>query len=140
MTASIDMDTDKPDKGGNPTEETRRETTTQFDFCPGGKDTTLTIPDIEDNKQYAIVVCARNRFGDNCSEPLVYVRVPPPPQQVTVSPGLIAGVIVAVVVVVLCCCLIFILCLLLCLCGRERERRYFPQKRGEHECMYNICK
>ena len=136
-------DTDKPERGGSPTEETIRETIIPFDLCPSGKDTTHTLPGIEDNnKQYTIVICARNRFGDNCSKPIVYIDSPPPTQQVTtVPPGLIAGVMVAVIVVVLCCCLIFILCLLLFLCGDERERRYFPQKRGrleiEHSYSYS---
>ncbi len=124
-----------------------------FDFCSGNEPgSEYDLPDFDDDNEYVVVVCSRNRLGDSCTEPLVHT---PPPFTTVVMPttaspdtpttamagmtglqgGAIAGIIVGVL---LGCCLLWLLLLLLCLfccCCGAREKRYFPQQRGGWACV-----
>ncbi len=102
---------------------------------------------LDASKGYEIVVCSRNDLGVNCSEssifslpaiqpptaPPVFTLGPPPPTApvLGVVPGVIIGIVVSVVLL-LCCCLLLLLLFLVFCCSWSREKRYFPQKRGEN--------
>ena len=93
-----------------------------------------TVQGIDAQKQYEIVICARNEFGLNCSDPVFFV---PPitgePLLPEESGGLSTGVIIAIVIILvllLLCCLLLLLFLLF-YCRKERSRKYFPEKNGK---------
>ena len=99
------------------------------------------IQGIDADKIYEIQICARNRFGSNCSEPFTFPailptrRLPTRPEPILPeeSGGLATGAIIAIVVVLLLlflCCLLLLL-FLLCFCQRERSKKYYPQKNGK---------
>ncbi len=131
------------------------ENVVQFDFCDGsdGPGSEFDLPDFDTSNMYTVIVCSRNRLGTSCTEPLIHTPPPPtialptttpPPTTIAVPgmTGLQSGAIVGIVVgVLLGCCLIWLLLLLLlllcCCCKGNREKRYFPQKRGEYVCVVN---
>lgn len=128
------------------------ENVVQFDFCDGfdGPGSEFDLPDFDTSNMYTVIVCSQNRLGTSCTEPLIHTPPPPTiaPPTTTAQPTIIAipgmtglqsGAIVGIVVggVLLGCCLLWLLLLLLllllcCCCKRNREKRYFPQKRGEY--------
>ncbi len=128
------------------------ENVVQFDFCDGfdGPGSEFDLPDFDTSNMYTVIVCSQNRLGTSCTEPLIHTPPPPTiaPPTTTAQPTIIAipgmtglqsGAIIGIVVggVLLGCCLLWLLLLLLllllcCCCKRNREKRYFPQKRGEY--------
>ncbi len=139
---------------------TGRETVYEFDLCtsnaPRDVEYIFSEESVESSKEYVIVVCSRNALGINCSQPSIFslpTVAPPPstPPLITLDPptapvlGLVPGVIVGIVVGVvlaLCCCLMLLLLLILFCCSWSREKRYFPQKRGEGNSLFyfiDIC-
>ncbi len=114
----------------------------QFDFCDvsNGPGSEFDLPDFDTSNVYTVIVCSQNRLGTSCTEPLVHTPpptiAPPPTTHPTAVPGMTglqSGAIVGIVVGVLlgCCLLWLLLLLLLLLCCWSREKRYFPQRRGE---------
>ena len=105
-----------------------------FDLCSTSSPKDLQhrfSGNIDDTKQYIVVVCARNQLGVNCSDPVVYQAEHPPTVPILrAGPGVIIGAIV-VMVLILCCCLTLLLLIIIFYCGWSREKRYFPQRRGE---------
>ena len=104
-----------------------RQTDSKITFESENKET--TVQDIDVQKQYEIQVCARNKFGVNCSEPFNFP--PPTPSPPTRGPvdtnedGLSSGVIAAIVIVLV---LLFLCCLLLLLlfCFLYQRRKKVP--------------
>ena len=123
------------------TTDSLKETVHVFNFC-GSSDPTAqeyAFKEYDSIKDYIIVVCTRNRLGESCSDPVTF-PAPATPTHLPIitgatppvtDPGLVAGIIVLVLALVFCCVLLFvILCLIYC-CGWDRDRKYFPERRGE---------
>ena len=116
------------------TTDSLKETVHVFNFC-GSSDPTAqeyTFKEYDSTKDYIIVVCARNRLGENCSDPVTFpTPVTPTHLPIFTGAGLVAGIIVLVLALVFCCVLLFVILFLIYVCGWDRDRKYFPERRGE---------
>ena len=119
------------------TTDSLKETVHVFNFC-GSSDPTAqeyAFKEYDSIKDYIIVVCARNRLGENCSDPVTVSTPATPPTAPIKEPGtvagLVAGVIVLVLALVFCCVLLFVILYLIHWFGWDRDRKYFPERRGE---------